>query len=134
MKASLGWWWLPGMKATNGALFVGYEVVDGQPTGGMYWCNPPEEGADTWQGWPAHVVGFTPDFSDPCTLGGLWFLVREALPERIEGWPVEVQRDRKDLCCVVRPYHDPGGALRYEVIACGRDEAEALVRALEAAS
>ena len=86
------------------------------------------------------------DFSDPCTLGGLLGLVREAwgdpricvVPGACDGWAVgdgdgmtmcadrDAPRRLAELgrCCVGGPCHEP---------AWGETEAEALVVVLEAA-
>lgn len=99
--ACKGWRWMPGMQLNNG-----YRLRNGgfTPLGDEY--------------------GWSPDLTDPCTLGGLLALVREAWDDphlhvgrRIAGWGVWTSQSTPIPQCVGK----------------GDTEAEALVAALEAA-
>lgn len=123
--ACKGWRWLRGMAVrpilADGSIenVTGVVVwfVDVMPA--VWW---PDFGSTRAHSPQGHLL---PDLSDPATLGCLLALVREAWGDPHAGsrwmkpdWKVLVQRR---------------GYINHTVVGVGRTEAEALVRALEAA-
>lgn len=76
-----------------------------------------------------------PDLTDPATVGCILHLARRAYanPNHLWGGRIEVHQDHHALFMVVRPEHDPNGALVHTFIASGPTEAEALLNALHQA-
>ena len=93
--------WLPGMLETDSCRLLG---IDG--TGEEVWADPASDGASLHWVWPEHRTHFTPDLSDPATLGCLLALVREAWGE-------------PELC--VRAVRLPNGDwVRWVIVVAGR--------------
>ena len=122
-----GWRWLPGMACIIGRFGPRGRVLEGGPSGDFITVHafaPTAAGGGIWDIRASHDI--LPDLTDPCTIGGLLLLVRDAWgdPEihvaplwsmnRRVGWRVWFGRDLT-LCFD------------------GDTEAEALVAALEAA-
>lgn len=112
--ACKGWRWLPGML--NGRDETRY-------MGALLWA---------WQDpYRHHALGIEiadwPDLSDPCTLGGLLALVREAWgDDRISS----VANVVYGTWMILMP--DDAASDGWRLIGCATTEAEALVAALEA--
>lgn len=74
------WEWIPGMKDTDGYIFIGYDL-DGEGC----WVKPGDDGL-TW----FYMEGRLPDFSDPVTLQCMVLLIRKAWNNpyaHVEPWP-----------------------------------------------
>ena len=111
--ACKGWRWMRGMTSMEGGTFIAYTDCDE-----AFWLMHPDDGCDA-----EPVAWRLPDLSDPATLGCLLALVREAwgnptLHVVCAGGSVELG-----------VWHARWGTSSRR----GATEAEALVRALEAA-
>ena len=109
-----GWRWMPGMRSVS-------------PGGHSRRLDPPPNatGLHPWWTWSeGECEEGLPDLSDPCTLGGLLALVREAWATPI-AW-VEPGHDGLWVMCIY-----VNGECR--LLESYDSEAEALVAALEAA-
>jgi hypothetical protein len=118
--ACKGWRWLPGMLTAEGYRVVVARAVDGE-------CLL--LAGDERKTWHDDEDAHQPDLDDPCTLGGLLALVREAWGEPVasiswwDRWAVDEDTPGWDLTVGDLP------VLGIEA----PSEAEALVCALEAA-
>ena len=118
--ACKGWRWMRGMNTTTGDTFIAFSDCDE-----AYWLAHPDDPCEV-----EPIAGLLPDLTDPATLGCLLALVREAWGDHATSfangyaepqnvWVVHNGRFSSD---------DYGPE-----IAKGSTEADALVRALEAA-
>lgn len=113
-----GWRWMPGMLRDDGYRFIGLDPTNGEEHG--FAAPPPAHRVEYL--WPSHMVEAVvlPDLDDPCTLGGLLALVREAWGDpwiRVEP----MSREWRTLHSRPAPF------------CAGPTEAAALVAALETA-
>jgi len=116
------WRWMPGMLARYSAD-AWYRTSEVDSVGIPVRVRPPNP-RSAW-----------PDLRDPATLGCLLALVREAYADggALWGGRVEVHQDHRTVFTAVIAYHK-GNSLAHRALAIsGRNDAEALVAALEVA-
>ena len=125
--ACKGWRWMPGMRAIEGALREDHYKVWQRAIDGLRGLN--------WYLYQGGCIEPVPDLRDPATRGCVLALVREAWEDDSELWGgrVEVHQDHRTVFTAVIAYHE-GVSLAHRALArSGRNEAAALVAALEAA-
>lgn len=126
------WRWMPGMvDSGTGGRLVATTGTDDMGRSGR-WAE--DVTGDAWlSDWGQIDFYATPDFTDPATLGFLLNIIRDAWSDPYasclgdeSSWEVTVRCEEYELP------GDPGGP-RCEKVFMGQTEAEALVKALEAA-
>lgn len=136
--ACKGWRWMAGMRVVSAGRWrvnSGGEGVVMRTRDG--WATVYEELFEVVaECWGAAIRGeLLPDLRDPATLGCMLALVRRAWEDDSELWGgrVEVHQDHRTVFTAVIAYHE-GVSLAHRALArSGRNEAAALVAALEAA-